>query len=168
LSLYGWHIEKEDPHATANMPKGPVFRHGRISDLSVPIARASCNQGVVAALDQYAGTLQGNANSSVKETAGYLRHLTNAYYACLLNSKFRLDKIAGDDGKLNKVKDLYLYYNNWITILETEGEPVLAFKGIKAGILYQSAQAASLVDRHSQLPLTAVSRACAGTVGTLT
>jgi len=132
-----WLLEKGNPFKTLNIPKRVAIRESRMSDLSVPVAMKSCSWSVVVALKEYASTFQGDAKASILETATYLEKLHNAYHRCLLNLKGECGRLD-DLSKLDGVKELYLYYNTWITALEAEGEPVLASKGFKTGIAFQT------------------------------
>jgi len=128
-----WRAEQGNPHKTANLQKRVIFRD-RISDLSVPIALAVCKKPVVEAIKARAAMFTGHAKHSALETAEYLERLHHAYHGCLLNTAVKLD----DPSKLDNVTRLYDYYRRWTVALHAEGKPVLASKGFKEGIAYQT------------------------------
>jgi len=89
---------------------------------------------VVQALKMYANILGGDAKASALETADYFNHMHSAYHLCLLNTSTKLDHPS----KLDSVQDLHRYYKAWITALEGEAKPILASKGFKESIAYQT------------------------------
>ena len=128
-----WHHENGSAHKTANIRKEVVYRE-KISDLSVPIAMATCKRAVVVALEEEATELVGKAKQETLETAGYLDRLERAYHRCLLNTKKRITSV--DD--LGAVAELYSYYREWLIALQDEGCPILSSKTFKDSIAYQT------------------------------